>query len=81
MGLSLFTPAQHRLPMLNVINIPANVDDAGFRRVLLERGIEIAGGFGPLKGKTWRVGLMGQNADAHCVKRLLDGMEFALRRG
>jgi alanine-glyoxylate transaminase/serine-glyoxylate transaminase/serine-pyruvate transaminase len=77
-GLRLFTPEAHRLPMLNVIEIPDGVDDAAVRSALLERGIEISGGFGPLKGKTWRVGLMGINADPDRVNRLLDALEDVL---
>jgi alanine-glyoxylate transaminase/serine-glyoxylate transaminase/serine-pyruvate transaminase len=80
LGLSLFTPAAHRLPMLNVINIPAGVDDMAVRRGLLDMGIEIAGGFGPLKGKTWRVGLMGHNAQPATVDRLLGALEEVLNK-
>jgi len=79
LGLRFFTPAMHRLPMLNVIEIPEGVDDARVRTALLERGIEISGGFGPLKGKTWRVGLMGVNADADRIDRLLGALEEVLR--
>lgn len=79
LGLRLFTPPAHRLPMLNVIEIPDGVDDARVRTALLERGIEISGGFGPLKGKTWRVGLMGVNADAERIERLLGALEEVLR--
>ncbi|HEX9633097.1 MAG TPA: alanine--glyoxylate aminotransferase family protein [Gemmatimonadales bacterium] len=71
LGLSLFTPPAHRLPMLNLITIPDGVDDLTVRRRMLERGIEIGGGFGPLKGKAWRVGLMGANATSEVVDRLL----------
>ncbi len=77
-GLTLFTPDSHRLPMLNVINIPEGVEDARVRGALLERGIEIAGGFGPLMGKTWRVGLMGTNADQARIERLLGGLKEVL---
>ena len=64
--------------MLNVINIPDGVDDASVRRtLLLEQGIEIGGGFGPLKGKAWRVGLMGNNARAEIVDRLLGALTIA----
>lgn len=80
LGLELFTPAQHRLPMLNVIKIPDSVDDLAVRKALLERGIEIAGGFGPLKGKTWRVGLMGTNADEAKIERLLGALEEVVGR-
>jgi alanine-glyoxylate transaminase/serine-glyoxylate transaminase/serine-pyruvate transaminase len=79
MGLSLFTPAGHRLPMLHVINIPKGVDDAAVRRALLARGIEVSGGFGPLKGKTWRVGLMGHNARPETADRLLGALAEVLR--
>jgi len=71
LGLTLFTPESHRLPMLNVINIPKGVDDAEVRSAMLERGVEVAPGFGPLKGKTWRVGLRGTNADTSRIQRLL----------
>ena len=65
--------------MLNVVNIPEGVDDAAVRAALLERDIEISGGFGPLKGKTWRIGLMGVNADAERIERLLGALEEVLR--
>ena len=81
LGLELFTPAAHRLPQLNVIKIPPGTDDALVRRQLLERGIEIAAGFGPLKGKTWRVGLMGYNATPERVDLLLGALEEVLRVG
>jgi alanine-glyoxylate transaminase/serine-glyoxylate transaminase/serine-pyruvate transaminase len=48
------------------------------RRRLLERGIEIAGGFGPLKGTIWRVGLMGYNATPERVDLLLGALEEVL---
>jgi alanine-glyoxylate transaminase/serine-glyoxylate transaminase/serine-pyruvate transaminase len=79
LGLTLFTPAEQRLPMLNVVNIPEGVDDAAVRSALLERNIEISGGFGPLKGKTWRVGLMGVNADTRRIGRLLGALEEVLK--
>ena len=65
--------------MLNVIAIPDGLDDAAVRRGMLDRGIEIAGGFGPLKGKTWRVGLMGVNADTARIDLLLGALEEVLR--
>jgi alanine-glyoxylate transaminase/serine-glyoxylate transaminase/serine-pyruvate transaminase len=81
LGLSLFTPATHRLPMLNVIRIPPGVDDVAVRRALLDRGIEISGGFGPLKGKVWRVGLMGTNAAPQVVDTLLGALGEVLAVG
>jgi aspartate aminotransferase-like enzyme len=40
---------------------PQGVDDSKFRKALArDRGVVIAGGFGPFKGKVFRVGCMGQ---------------------
>jgi len=79
LGLSLFTPEANRLPMLNVINIPPGVDDLTVRKRLLEGGIEIGAGFGPLKGKAWRVGLMGTNATVDVVDRLVGELGEVLK--
>ena len=39
---------------------------------LLERhGIEVGGGLGPLAGRIWRIGLMGENARLASVESLL----------
>lgn len=77
MGMKLFTSGP-KLPMLHVVNIPEGINDLAFRKRLLEMDIEVAGGFGPLAGKTWRVGVMGVNACAKSVTTLLGGMEQAL---
>jgi len=79
LGLSLFTPEANRLPMLNVINIPEGVDDLTVRKRLLERGIEIGAGFGPLKGTAWRVGLMGTNATTEVVDRFVGELAAVLK--
>ena len=40
---------------------PPGVDDSTFRKSLArDKGVVIAGGFGPFKGKVFRVGCMGQ---------------------
>ncbi len=53
----------HRLWTVNTPCVPAGVDDAKVRqRLLNEYGIEIAGGFGPLAGKVFRIGLMGYSS-------------------
>ena len=59
-GLKLLVAPKHRLPSLTTILVPEGVDDAAVRTRLRDAyNIDIAGGFGPLKGKIWRVGLMG----------------------
>lgn len=69
----------HCLPMLNSVWIPKGVDDAGVRKQLLnEFGIEIGGGLGPMKGKTWRIGLMGEAASKSNVILFLGALEQCL---
>lgn len=80
MGLELFVknPAD-RLPTVTGVLIPAGVDDKVFRGQLLDEfGIEIAGGFGPLKGKLWRIGLMGWCSQKNHILLLLGAMEKLL---
>lgn len=68
-----------RLPMLNAIKIPDGVDDAAVRgRLLNEFGVEIGAGLGPMKGKTWRVGLMGETARPKNVLLFLAALENCL---
>jgi alanine-glyoxylate transaminase/serine-glyoxylate transaminase/serine-pyruvate transaminase len=72
LGIELFGDPANRLSMLNCVMIPDGVDDATVRsRLLQEYRIEIAGGFGPLKGKGWRIGLMGYSASEKNVRYLL----------
>jgi alanine-glyoxylate transaminase/serine-glyoxylate transaminase/serine-pyruvate transaminase len=64
---------------LNTVKIPADVDDAKVRgRLLREFGIEIGGGLGVLKGKIWRIGLMGVNSRPNSVLLLLAALERIL---
>ena len=68
--------AGHRLPMLNCVRVPSGVDDAIVRKALLaEFGIEIGGGLGPLAGKVWRIGLMGESSRHEHVVTLLSALE------
>jgi alanine-glyoxylate transaminase/serine-glyoxylate transaminase/serine-pyruvate transaminase len=81
LGIGFVSQEGHRLPMLNAIEIPAGADDAGVRRALLERhGIEIGGGLGELKGRAWRVGLMGHGATVESVDALMTALHAELGR-
>ncbi len=80
MGLSMYVaePAR-RLWTLNTPQVPAGVDDAKVRIWLLEkRGIEISGGFGPLAGKVFRIGLMGYGSTGENVFLILEALAAAL---
>jgi alanine-glyoxylate transaminase/serine-glyoxylate transaminase/serine-pyruvate transaminase len=80
MGLSMLVDPAYRLWSLNAVRIPSGVDDAKVRgRLLQEFSIEIGGGLGDLKGKVWRVGLMGKNSTANNVLLFLAALERILR--
>jgi len=60
--------------------VPEGVDDAKVRNWLLEkRGIEIAGGFGPLAGKVFRIGLMGYGSTEENARFILEALGEALQ--
>jgi alanine-glyoxylate transaminase/serine-glyoxylate transaminase/serine-pyruvate transaminase len=72
MGLRMHVPEQHRIATLNTVCVPAGVDEAKVRRRLMDGpGIEIAGGFGPLAGKVFRIGVMGPLATEDDVQFFL----------
>jgi alanine-glyoxylate transaminase / serine-glyoxylate transaminase / serine-pyruvate transaminase len=76
-GLKMFVPLPQRLPTLTTVLVPDGVNETEIRRRLLEEyNIEIAGGFGALKGKIWRIGLMGYSSRRENIILLL----AALRR-
>ena len=80
LGLSYVVAEQHRLPMLNSVRIPEGVDDKTARAQLLnEYGIEIGGGLGPMAGKVWRIGLMGETCQRRNVLLVLAALEGCLR--
>lgn len=72
LGLELLVAHPFRAPMLLTVKVPAGIDEARVRRRLLEEAeIEIGGGLGPLKGKIWRIGLMGSSCRRSHVEQLL----------
>jgi alanine-glyoxylate transaminase/serine-glyoxylate transaminase/serine-pyruvate transaminase len=79
LGLELFGDPANRLSMLTCVMIPDGVEDGPVRsRLLNDFGIEIVGGFGPLAGKAWRIGLMGFSASKRNVQYLLSAMKEIL---
>src|SRR5262244_69643 len=78
MGLKMAVAPANRLWSLNAVSVPEGVDDARVRGRLLEENIEIGGGLGPLKGKIWRIGLMGSGSTRENVVLVLDSLHRAL---
>jgi alanine-glyoxylate transaminase/serine-glyoxylate transaminase/serine-pyruvate transaminase len=80
MGLQMLVKEPYRLWSLNTIRIPDGIDDLKVRKTLLEENnLEIGGGLGKLKGKIWRVGLMGYGSNQTHVLYFLTVLEQALR--
>jgi alanine-glyoxylate transaminase/serine-glyoxylate transaminase/serine-pyruvate transaminase len=80
LGVELFVPNPNdRLPTVTSVYVPKAVEDGRVRRQLLDEfGIEIAGGIGPLKGKIWRIGLMGYVSQAKHILFFLAALEKVL---
>jgi alanine-glyoxylate transaminase/serine-glyoxylate transaminase/serine-pyruvate transaminase len=79
LGLKMLVSPEYRLPTLNTVVIPEGVDDVKLRRYLLEKfKLDIGGGFGRLKGKVWRVGLMGYSSSADNVLFFIPAISRAL---
>jgi alanine-glyoxylate transaminase/serine-glyoxylate transaminase/serine-pyruvate transaminase len=80
MGLKLKVDAGVRLPQLNVVEVPAGVDEAAVRKQMLSSfSLEVGAGLGAWAGKVWRVGLMGQSATPVHVLTCLAAFESALQ--
>ncbi len=80
MGMQMHVPEGHRIWNLNTVRVPEGVDDAKVRATLLnEHGIEIAGGFGQLAGKIFRIGLMGPLATPEHVDDFVAKFSKALK--
>jgi alanine-glyoxylate transaminase/serine-glyoxylate transaminase/serine-pyruvate transaminase len=65
--------------MLNAVVVPEGVDEAGVRtRLRKDYLIEIGAGLGPMAGKVWRIGLMGETSRPENVDRVLSALREIL---
>src|SRR5205085_6522655 len=78
MGLSMAVAPANRLWSLNAVSVPEGFDDARVRARLLAENIEIGGGLGPMKGRIWRIGLMGSGSTRENVLLVLGALHRAL---
>lgn len=82
LGIDLFAPEERRVPPLTTARVPSGADDGGVRAALLnDYNVEIAGGFGPLAGQIWRIGLMGHSSRRENVQLLMSALAEILGRG
>lgn len=79
MGIELLPAPENRAIVVNAVRVPEGLDGASVRaRLLNEHNIEIAGGLGSLKGKIWRIGLMGESSQRGNLLRLLESLHQAV---
>ena len=70
LGLELFTDSSCRADTLSVVMHPDGVDDAAFRAAVAAQGVVVAGALGPIAGKAFRVGHMGNIGTAEIERTL-----------
>lgn len=81
LGLEIASQAGHQLWQLNTVGVPAGVDELAVRKQLLtDYNIEIGAGLGPLKGKIWRIGLMGAGSTKENVATVLEALREILKK-
>tara|TARA_B100000029_G_scaffold103651_1_gene94177 strand:+ start:8138 stop:9238 length:1101 start_codon:yes stop_codon:yes gene_type:complete len=80
-GLDILSDEEYRLNPLTPVCVPDGIDEADVRRQLLQDyNIEVSGALGELRGKVWRVGLMGESARETNVFAFLSAMESILSK-
>lgn len=80
MGVSVFGEQDEtKMPNVTLVETPEGLDEAEIRSTMLQEfGIELAGAFGPLAGKVFRIGCMGYSARKNNVLRTLGALESTL---
>lgn len=73
-GLQLYAPEGYRSKTVTTIDNVLGIDVGKLNAHLGERGMRIANGYGPLKGKTFRIGHMGELTPTD-VEELLSAMD------
>ena len=78
-GMETFTAGDCLADTLSVIRYPDGVDDLAFRTEMANLGVVVAGGLGPVAGKVFRLGHMGNIGIAEVIKTLA-AVEGSLRK-
>tara|TARA_R110002073_G_C9443087_1_gene577480 strand:+ start:510 stop:1739 length:1230 start_codon:yes stop_codon:yes gene_type:complete len=76
-GIQYVVDEPYRLPQLNSVYVPNDIDEKEVRRRLLdEYSLEIGAGLGDFAGKVWRLGLMGYASKIENVVCCLNALEI-----
>ena len=79
LDMTMVVPEATRMITVTTVRVPEGVDEAAVRgRLRAEYNIAIAGGLGDMKGKVWRIGLMGHSAREQNVRHLLGALDKIL---
>ncbi|MBI4481962.1 MAG: alanine--glyoxylate aminotransferase family protein [Acidobacteria bacterium] len=80
LGLEMLVDPEYRLWSLNTVKVPPAVEEERVRqRLLRQHDIEIGGGLGILRGKIWRIGLMGTSCVRENVQRFVEAFAASLQ--
>lgn len=78
-GFTPFVPEGERLNPLTTLSFPEGFKDAEMRqKIRSDHNIEVGAGLGPMAGKIWRIGLMGNNAAPSSVDQLVEALKKTL---
>ncbi|MDR2726588.1 MAG: aminotransferase class V-fold PLP-dependent enzyme [Deltaproteobacteria bacterium] len=81
LGIRLWTESHAvNAPTVTAALIPAGRDWSAWQKALSDRGLIVAGSFGPMAGKVFRIGHMGTQAQLHLVDMALEAVGDALER-
>jgi len=82
MGVELFpVTAEICSPTVTAAKVPEGWTWPGLDKALRERGMVVGGSYGPLAGKVFRLGHMGNQARQELVEKGMNILEEVLRRG
>jgi len=79
LGFTILADKENRACTLSNVIYPEGTDDAAFRTILAEEGVQVAGGLGPYAGKMFRLGHMG-NIDVHDMVSVIAAIERTMIR-
>ena len=78
LNLKIVANREYAADTLTAVYYPEKVEDQAFRNGMKQCGVVVAGGLGPLKGKIFRVGHMG-NVNLNDIMSTVGAMEVTLR--
>jgi aspartate aminotransferase-like enzyme len=77
--LSMYAPEGYRSQTVTTIKNEHGINVSELNAFLMERGMRIAGGYGPIKATTFRIAHMGET-QMEDIDKLLEAMEEYLKK-